>query len=142
MLGRMIATGIVAAALAISTDAGAQQTGGQTGAQPGAAQQTRKSPRQRQIICRGAPIPAGWILVDNLRDTSMCGGSNPDYVNAYNVWAIEKFAGAPPGSVIAVCAASPIPEGWSLVDVYRDKSVCGHPDDLFAINVKSMRKNR
>ena len=140
MLRRIIAAGTIAVALVITSEAGAQQTGAQTGAQPGA--QPKKSPRQRQIICRGAPIPAGWILVDNLRDTSMCGGSNPDYVNAYNVWAIEKYAGAPPGSVIAVCAASPIPEGWSLVDVYRDKSVCGHPDDLFATNVKSIRKNR
>lgn len=133
MLRRLVTTAIAIAALTLVSDVGAQQTPAQQGG--------RKPVKQRQIICRGAVIPAGWILVDNLRDTSMCGGSNPQYVNAYNVWAIEKYDGAAPGTQLTVCAASPTPAGWTLVDIYRDKSVCGHPDDLFATNVKVIRRS-
>ncbi len=106
------------------------------------AQQARKPARQRQIICRNAVIPAGWILVDDLRDRTMCGGESAEVVNSYNVWAIEKFDGAAPGATLTVCANTPIPAGWTLVDVYRDKAVCGHPDDLWATNVKVIRKSK
>ena len=134
MLRRLVTTTIAIVALTLASDLGAQQ---QTPSQSA----TKKANRQRQIICRGAVIPAGWILVDDLRDTSMCGGGNPQYVNSYNVWAIEKFDGAAPGTQLTVCAAAPTPAGWSLVDIYRDKSVCGHPDDVFATNVKVIRRN-
>jgi len=113
-------------ALTLASEAGAQQAG--------------KPARQRQIICKDAAVPAGWILVDDLRDRMMCGGSSAEVVNAYNVWAIEKFDGAPVGTVLTVCANTRIPAGWNLLDVYRDKSMCGHPDDLFATNVKIIRK--
>ena len=130
-----IAAALLAATLTVVSDAQAQS------ANPGQAQ-TRRPNRQRQIICRGSVIPAGWILVDDLRDTSMCGGSNPQVVNSYNVWAIEKIDGTPVGSTLTVCASAQTPAGWSLVDVYRDKTVCGHPDDLFATNVKVIRRNK
>ena len=127
----VISAALIVAALAFADVAGAQ------------APAVKRSPtRQRQIICKGAQIPAGWILVDDLRETSMCGGSNPAVVNSYNVWAIEKFDGAPPGTTLFVCANAPIPVGWTMVDVYRDKSVCGHPEDLYAVNVKVIRRNK
>lgn len=133
---------IAAALLATLVVVPELQAQGQS-ANPGVSQsqQAKRQNRQRQIICRGAVIPAGWILVDDLRDTTMCGGSNPAVVNSYNVWAIEKFDGAAAGTTITVCASAQTPAGWTLVDVYRDKTVCGHPDDLFATNVKVIRKN-
>jgi hypothetical protein len=70
----------------------------------------------------------------------MCGGNNAQVVNSYNVWAIEKFDHLQPGAELKVCASSPTPAGWTLVDVYRDKTMCGHTDDLFATNVKIIRK--
>lgn len=96
--------------------------------------------RQRTIICRGAPIPSGWILANDMRDPSSCGGDNPAVLNAYNVWAIEKIEGRAPGTVIEVCASAPIPQGWVLVDVYRDRELCGHPDSPFVPNMKRIRK--
>ena len=96
---------------------------------------------QRQIVCRGAAIPKGWILVDDLRDSNQCDGKNPAAVKSYNVWAVEKYEGRPSGTVITVCAASPTPEGWTMVDVYRAKELCGHPDELFGLNVKRIRKS-
>ena len=96
---------------------------------------------KRQILCRGAKIPAGWILVDDLRDASQCDGNNTAAVKLYNVWAVEQYEGRPSGATLVVCASSPTPEGWSLQDVYRNKDLCGHPDDIFAMNVKRIRKS-
>ena len=96
---------------------------------------------KRQIVCRGAAIPKGWILVDDLRDSGQCDGHNRAAVRQYNVWAVEQYEGRSSGTVITVCAATPTPEGWSLVDVYRSRELCGHPDELFGLNVKRIRKN-
>ncbi|MBI3792777.1 MAG: hypothetical protein HY275_18115 [Gemmatimonadetes bacterium] len=96
---------------------------------------------KRQIICRGAKIPAGWVLVDDLRDTQQCDGTNPAAVKLYNVWSIEQVEGRASGSTIEICSSSPTPAGWTLVDVFRDKDRCGHPDELFSANVKRIRKS-
>ena len=96
----------------------------------------------RQIICRGAAIPEGWILVDDVRSGEMCGGSNPAVLNLYNVWAIERYDNKPVGVTMNVCAVAPIPAGWVLEDVYRAKRHCGHPDDQFQANVKRIRRAR
>jgi hypothetical protein len=95
---------------------------------------------ERQLICRGGTIPTGWILVDDVKDQKSCGGENPAVLNTFNVWAIEKFDGRPAGTLMDVCAASPTPKGWVLVDVYRDKTTCGHPQDNWGANVKRIRK--
>ena len=112
---------------------------------PRESSSTRRQPaprRERQIICRGAAIPSGWVLVDDLRDHTMCDGSNPAVVNAYNVWAIERYDSRPIGTVIQMCAAAETPDGWTVVDLYRDRELCGHPDDLWAVNVKKIRRVR
>ena len=96
---------------------------------------------KRQIVCRGAKVPAGWVLVDDLRDTNQCDGSNPAAIKIYNVWSLEQIAGRASGSVIEVCTASPTPAGWALVDVFRDRERCGHPEEMFHTNVKRIRKN-
>lgn len=95
---------------------------------------------KRMIICRGAPIPAGWALVDDLRDQNSCGGENPAVVKLYNVWSVENIADRPSGSTANICAANPTPPGWTIVDVYRDKALCGHPEESFGLNVKKIRK--
>lgn len=96
---------------------------------------------KRQIICRGAKIPAGWVLVDDLRDTNQCDGSNPASIKLYNVWSIEQIEGRASGSVVEICTTTATPAGWSLVDVFRDRDRCGHPEELFIANVKRIRKN-
>jgi hypothetical protein len=108
---------------------------------PSAAEaQSRAIRGERRIVCRGATIPAGWILVDDLRDRSMCSGENPTILRMYNVWAIERIDNRPGGTVIQVCAATPTPTGWELVDVFRDPASCGHPTDPLAVNVKRIRR--
>ncbi len=94
----------------------------------------------RKLICRGAEVPSGWILVDDVKDPSTCGGENPAVLNQNNVWVIEKHEAMAAGALIDVCVTAPIPKGWSLVDIFRDKSKCGHPADLWAANVKRLRK--
>lgn len=115
---------------------------GDRGARRGTAvSKDRQAPRrERTIVCRGAAIPAGWILVNDMRDPNSCGGDVPATLNAYNVWSIEKFEGRAIGAVIDVCAAAPTPPGWVIVDIYRDREMCGHPDGLFVANVKRIRR--
>ena len=96
----------------------------------------------RQLICRGGTIPAGWVLVDDVRDPSQCEGSNPSALRLYNVWVIERYDDRMVGTVIDVCAAVPIPDGWVLVDLYRAKELCGHPDAAHTVNVKRIRRVR
>ena len=96
---------------------------------------------KRQIVCRGAKIPAGWVLVDDLRDSAQCDGTNPAAVKIYNVWSIEQIEGRASGSVIEICTTTPTPAGWSLVDIFRDRDRCGHPEEIFGANVKRIRKN-
>ena len=96
----------------------------------------------RQLICRGGAIPPGWVLVDDVRDPDQCEGSNPTALRLYNVWVIERFDDRMVGTVIDICAATPIPDGWALVDVYRAKELCGHPDAPLTVNVKRIRRIR
>jgi hypothetical protein len=94
----------------------------------------------RQYICRGATPPAGYIVTDDIRDRQMCGGTNPTTLNSYNVWVVERYDRLPLNATMDVCAASPTPRGWVLVDVYRRKDRCGHPDGMFEANVKRIRR--
>ena len=96
----------------------------------------------RQYICRGATVPAGFIVTDDIRDRQMCGGDNPITLNAFNVWVIERYDRKPVNSTMDVCAAMPTPPGWVLVDVYRRKDRCGHPDGVFDVNVKRIRRTQ
>ena len=94
----------------------------------------------RQYVCRGStPLP-GYIVTDDIRDRQMCGGTNPTTLNSYNVWVVERYDRHPVNAVMDVCAASPTPPGWVLVDVYRRKDRCGHPDGMFEANVKRIRR--
>jgi hypothetical protein len=93
-----------------------------------------------QYICRGAPVPAGWIVTDDIRDRERCGGENVATLNAYNVWVIRRHDNRPAGSTMDVCANNPTPAGWMLVDVFRSREVCGHPENPFIVNVKRIRR--
>jgi hypothetical protein len=96
----------------------------------------------QQHICRGATVPSGWIVTDDGRDRQMCSGDNPALFNAYNVWVIERYDNRAVGSVMDICAAAPVPTGWVLVDIYRLKEKCGHPEDVFAVNMKRIRRTQ
>ena len=94
----------------------------------------------RQYICKGATPPTGYIVTDDIRDRQMCGGDNPTTLNSYNVWVVERYDRQPVNATMDVCAASPTPPGWVLVDVFRRKDRCGHPDGMFEANVKRIRR--
>ena len=94
----------------------------------------------RQYVCRGSTPPTGYIVTDDIRDRQMCGGSNTTTLNSYNVWVVERYDRHPLNATMDVCASSPTPKGWVLEDVFRRKDRCGHPDDMFAANVKRIRR--
>ena len=93
-----------------------------------------------QYICRGAAVPSGWLVTDAIRDRQLCSGDNPATLNAYNVWVIKRYDIRPAGFMMDVCANTPTPPGWVLVDVFRSKDVCGHPENPFVVNVKRIRR--
>ena len=95
-----------------------------------------------QQICRGAQIPAGWILVNDARDPTRCGGDNPAALSILNVWVIERIDTRRVNATMDVCAMAPTPDGWTLVDVYRRNDRCGRPSDAFTVNVKRIRRVR
>jgi hypothetical protein len=91
-------------------------------------------------ICRGAAIPAGWILVNDMRSTTTCGGDNPAALSAYNVWVIQRYDDRPVNSTLEVCAVAQTPEGWTMIDIYRRNDRCGRTADPFTVNVKRIRR--
>lgn len=144
-LGSFILAGSLAAVLPVAADAqnqrvttARQQIIAAGSRLPGAA----NAYANRLLICRGGSVPEGWVLVDDVRDPSQCDGRNPASVRLFNVWVIERFDDRMVGTVIDICAATPIPEGWVLVDIFRAKELCGHPDGPLVVNVKRIRKVR
>ena len=95
----------------------------------------------RQTLCRGAQVPAGWIIVDYDRDRTRCGGDNPAALNAFNIQVIERFDNRGSGTTMEICAATPTPTGWTMVDVFRDNRRCGRPTAPFEANMKRIRKS-
>ena len=130
-----------AAALLLASESASAQATPPTGRPPIRAD-APSGDDSRQYICRGATPPDGFIVTDDIRDRQMCGGSNPTTLNSYNVWVIERYDRQPANATMDVCAASPTPEGWVLVDVFRRKDRCGHPDGMFDANVKRIRRVR
>jgi hypothetical protein len=105
----------------------------------GQAQQGQQG--NRQTLCRGAQVPAGWIIVDYDRDRTRCGGDNPAALNAFNIVVMERFDNRGSGTTMEICAATPTPAGWTMVDVFRDNRRCGRPTAPFEANVKRIRKS-
>ena len=131
------------AAVLFIAPAGRAQSAPTAGASSAAPTAHKPILRDRQLVCRGAQLPAGWIVVTDTRDPSMCtGDQSATTVNSYNIWAIERYDDRPVGSVMEICASSPAPDGWQLVDIYRSRERCGHPDEPFAANVKRIRRAR
>jgi hypothetical protein len=137
---RVLLASAIVLALAPTRVIAAQAPSPTTSAKPQTSAPTTR--RERQLVCRGAAVPAGWALVDDTRDTSMCAGDNPSVARFFNIWVIERIDRVPVGGTVEVCAGAPTPDGWTLVDVYRSKEVCGHPDDPFVANVKRIRRSR
>jgi len=87
-------------------------------------------------ICRGSPVPEGWIMVNDHWSPTSCG--NPTSIT-YNVWTIERYSGRPIGSTMRVCAGAETPEGWVEIDRTWSPTRCGHPTSI-TNNVKVIRR--
>jgi hypothetical protein len=129
---------LISALVAIAAVPALGQVGGRRGAIVADPPQGADTLR---YVCRGADIPNGWIVTDDIRDPQLCGGDNPAVLNAYNVWVIKRYDNRSPGTVMDVCANTPTPSGWVLIDVFRSRDICGHPDNPFVVNVKRIRRS-
>jgi hypothetical protein len=73
-------------------------------------------------ICRGDPVPAGWVIANKLWNRNTCGTPHTPQVN---VWTIEEYDNLPVGTPLNVCAASHYPSGWVTTGFQWNPSVCG-----------------
>ena len=67
----------------------------------------------RQIICRGAPYPRGWVAVDYVDGGSTCGPTANS--GTYSGVVIQRLAVYPGGTLLIVCAGQSIPRDWRRV---------------------------
>ena len=73
-------------------------------------------------ICRGDPVPAGWVIANKIWSRSTCGSpATPQG----NVWVIEEYNNLPVGTPLTVCASSHVPTGWVPTSFHWNPSVCG-----------------
>ena len=90
-------------------------------------------------VCSGAPVPSGYIKVDDKWEGTSCG--SPSSITTYNVWVLYYYADHPVGWEMEVCSDAPTPRGW--VDAGRswNGTKCGHPT-RDVDNVKTIRRER
>lgn len=75
--------------------------------------------------CPNAPLPTGWIKIDDEWSSTDC-GSPPNYT--LNRWIIQRYDNLSTGTIIHVCAGSPVPIGWKVVvPPYFSSTGCGKP---------------
>lgn len=70
----------------------------------------------RQVVCPPGPIPRGWIKVDELSSSSLCGGND--------AWVLELFTNKAPGSAMTICADQPTPKGWQDLHLATSTGQC------------------
>lgn len=73
-------------------------------------------------ICRGDPVPAGWVIANKTWSRSTCGSPRTPQVN---VWSIEEYDNLPVGTPLTICASSRVPNGWVPTTWQWNPSVCG-----------------
>lgn len=59
--------------------------------------------RKNRVICRSAPVPEGWVVIDE-HHSPACDGDGP------NAWVIKR-----PGRREVVWGDSPVPRGYRRV---------------------------
>ncbi len=100
-----------------------------------------------QDLCRGAPVPAGWLTVDSRWDTERCPQSAGRSVAVTmssdpgdNVLTIWRFDDKPVGTEKQVCEGSPTPPGGVATRHRWDPDHCRLGAGVHAANVKTIRR--
>lgn len=73
-------------------------------------------------ICRGDPVPTGWVIANKTWNRNTCGSPHTPQAN---VWTIEEYDNLPVGTPLTVCSSSRIPNGWITTGFQWNPSVCG-----------------
>lgn len=87
-----------------------------------------------QTMCAG-PVPAGWLIKDEMWSPTSCG--NPTNI-VNNVYVIVRYDNLPSGSVLSVCT-QPVPNEWIQVSTTWCPTCCGKPTQI-TNNVMSIKK--
>ncbi len=72
-------------------------------------------------ICKGSPIPAGFLIVG--QDTDFSCSNNFD-----NVWVIQRYNTCNVGARMTICKGQTIPNGWAIKGTTTNLS-CGKDFD-------------
>jgi hypothetical protein len=89
------------------------------------ADKSGKSLHGRTTICKSAnPLPAGFVAVNSLIDSSKCNGSTG--MTNSNVWVIELYTDRKVNDTMDICDdyANPIPTGWSPINRFKSPNQC------------------
>jgi hypothetical protein len=62
----------------------------------------------RKTVCRAAPVPRGWVAVDYVEASGMCGSA----AGPYSAVVLQQLAPLPEGTILTVCAGQSIPANW------------------------------
>lgn len=85
------------------------------------AQETRQQ-------CANQPVPVGWIVVNHVRESTICNGG---FTGGNNVWILQRYDDKRRDDVMFVCnpirSGAPggaLPSGWSIQDFLDDSFRC------------------
>jgi hypothetical protein len=96
-------------------------------------------PLAAKNVCRGEPIPGGWIRTNDFWSKKGCGSPADSRVD--NWMTITDYAAARIGRSFTACAGD-VPEGWSVTATYWDKGRCGQPSKRTTENVMLLKRER
>jgi len=87
------------------------------------------SPLLPHTVCKGAPLPSGWVIMDTFNDAHHCSGGPLVFGN---VWAIAPVI----RKSTPICANSPRPAGFVITSQMADLRHCfgiGHLINMVTI---------
>jgi hypothetical protein len=87
-------------------------------------------------VCAGF-VPSGWFKTDFYDLDNRCAG-DPFVQNQDNVWTIERYDNAPPGTALHVCVGFQ-PYDWVKTDIYTSSTKCGRYSNIYS-NVWVLQK--
>lgn len=93
----------------------------------------------RAQICRGEPIPSGWVIDNGTRD-ARCPSSPLD--RRPSMYWIVDISDGPVGNEINVCVYSDIPADWVVIERMRVPNRCfgAYPPSGGRPTMKKIRK--
>ncbi len=90
-----------------------------------------------QEVCMGAPVPAGWLILNTHWDNQRCTQSAGQGDNMLTLWHYDD---QPVGTEQQVCERNPTPPGWVASKHRWDPASCRFGRGIEIANVKTIKR--